>query len=72
MRKKAYEDNGRGGAIAMIEGLHCCESIGLGVGWKKAYLPGQGRVSLGSRPHGVLERKGARGRVSKYEQVPNP
>ena len=72
MRKKAYEDNGRGGIIALIEGLHCYESIGLGVRWENAYLPGQGRVSPGSRQHGVLERKGARGRLSKYEQVPNP
>lgn len=43
----------------MLEYLHCYESIRLGVGREKAYLPGQGRVSPGSRQHGVLERKGA-------------
>ena len=71
-KKKAYEDNGRSGIIAMLEYLHCYESIRLGVGREKAYLPGQGRVSPGSRQHGVLERKGARGRLRKYEQAPNP
>lgn len=55
----------------MLEYLHCYESIRLGVGREKAYLPGQGRVSPGSRQHGVLERKVARGRLSKYEQAPN-
>ena len=56
----------------MLEYLHCYESIRLGVRREKAYLSGQGRVSPGSRQHGVLERKGARGRLRKYEQAPNP